>query len=74
MKIEFYENINNGLNKARKRLPQKYVLGEPEVTANIYCKSRKLPNKATQNYSIDLRSLLGHPVGNIVLHLFTFFD
>ena len=30
------------------------VLGDPEVTANIYCKSRDLP-KDTQNYSIDLR-------------------
>ena len=53
MKIEFYENINNGLNKARKRLPPKYVLGDPEVTSNIYCKSRKLPNTDTQNYSTD---------------------
>ena len=33
----------------------KGVLGDPEVTANIYCKSRKLPNTDTQNYSTDLR-------------------
>ena len=27
------------------------LLGDPEVTANIYCKSRNLPNTDTQNYS-----------------------
>ena len=32
-----------------------YLLGDPEVTANIYCKSRNLPKKDTQNYSTDLR-------------------
>ena len=31
------------------------VLGDPEVTANIYCKSNNLPNTDTQNYSTDLR-------------------
>ena len=31
------------------------LLGDPEVTANIYCKSRNLPNTDTQNYSTDLR-------------------
>ena len=30
-------------------------LGDSEVTANIYCKSRNLPNTDTQNYSTDLR-------------------
>ena len=30
-------------------------LGDPEVTANICCKSRNLPNTDTQNYSTDLR-------------------
>ena len=30
-------------------------LGDPEVTANMYCKSRNLPNTDTQNYSTDLR-------------------
>ena len=25
-----------------------YILGDPEVTANIYCKSRNLPNTDTQ--------------------------
>ena len=32
-----------------------YILGDPEVTANIYCKSRNLPNTDTKNYSTDLR-------------------
>ena len=31
------------------------VLGDPEVTENIYCKSRNLPNTDTQNYGTDLR-------------------
>ena len=31
------------------------VLGDPEVTANINCNSRNLPNTDTQNYSTDLR-------------------
>ena len=31
------------------------ILGDPEVTANIYCKSCNLPNTKTQNYSTDLR-------------------
>ena len=32
-----------------------HILGDPEVTANIYCKSRNLPNTDTQNYTTDLR-------------------
>ena len=31
------------------------LLDDPEVTANIYCKSRNLPNTDTQNYSTDLQ-------------------
>ena len=31
------------------------LLGDPEVTANIYCKLRNLPNTDTQNHSTDLR-------------------
>ena len=42
--------------------PYHAILGDPEVTANIYCKSRNLPNTDTQNYGTDLRQLLGHPV------------
>ena len=31
------------------------LLDDPEVTANIYCKSCNLPNEETQDYSTDLR-------------------
>ena len=31
------------------------MLGDPEITASIYCKSSTLPNTDTQNYSTDLR-------------------
>ena len=31
------------------------LLGDPEVTKNIYCKSRNLPNTDTKKYSTDLR-------------------
>ena len=41
------------------------LLGDPEVTANIYCKSRNLHNTDTQNYSTDCR-LLGHPVPSYI--------
>ena len=41
---------------------QNDLLGDPEVTANIYCKSRNLPNTDTQNYSTDLRYVLVHPL------------
>ena len=45
-------------------------LGDPEVTANIYYKSRNLPNTDTQNYSKDLHSFLGQPVkrGKCTIH------
>ena len=36
-------------------LPNHEILGDPEVTASIYCKSRNLPNTDTQNHSTDLR-------------------
>ena len=32
------------------------------ITANLYCKSRNLPNTDVCNYSIGLRSFLRHPV------------
>ena len=38
------------------------MVGDPEVTKNICCKSRNLPNMDTHNYSTDLRYFLGHPV------------
>ena len=31
------------------------ILGDPEVTANIYCKSRNLPDTDTQNDRTDMR-------------------
>ena len=31
------------------------ILGDLEVTANIYCKSPNFPNTKTQNYSTDIR-------------------
>ena len=31
------------------------ILGDPEVTANIYCNSRNHPIMDAQNYSTDLR-------------------
>ena len=43
------------LNDHSRQLSSAYVLGDPEVIANIYCKSRNFPNKDTQNNSIDLR-------------------
>ena len=33
----------------------KHILGDPEVTANIYRKLRNLPKKDKHNYSTDLR-------------------
>ena len=55
--------LNSLINRAMVELHGWAILGDPEVTANIYCKSRNLPNTDTQNYSTDLRQLLGHPVG-----------
>ena len=34
---------------------QYHILGDTEVTANIYCKSCNLPNTITQINSTDLR-------------------
>ena len=39
-------------NNLRQQLD---VLDDPEVNANIYCKSRDLLNTDTQFYSTDLR-------------------
>ena len=41
---------------------QSVVLGDPELTANINCKSRNLPNMDTDYYGIDLRYFLGHQI------------
>ena len=45
-------------------------LVDPEVTANIYCKSRNLHNTDTQNYTTDFRFLLGHPVIKVIEYKF----
>ena len=37
------------------------LLGDPEVTANIYCKSCNLSNADAENYSTDLLEFVGHP-------------
>ena len=50
-------NVTNYLNvvfhvtdiKLRIQPSADYALGDPEDTANIYCKSRNIPNKDTQN-------------------------
>ena len=39
----------------RRSTRSTYILGDPEVTANIYCKLRNLPKTDTQKYSTDLR-------------------
>ena len=41
---------------------EREILGDPEVTVNIYFKSCNLPNTDTHNYGTDLRLLLGHPI------------
>ena len=48
------KNEENEREIKRKREGSKCVLGDPEVTAYIHCKSRNLPNTDTQNYSTDL--------------------
>ena len=47
-----------GLAHNRKRhckVNLNHVLGDPEVAANIYCKSHNIPNTGTEIYSTDLR-------------------
>ena len=51
----YYEN---GLNYSQLNAIDKFwteILGDPEVTANIYCKKRNLPNTDSQNDCVDLR-------------------
>ena len=53
--------------RVRKALREiEILLGYPEVTANIYGKSRNHPKTDTQNDSTDLWLLLGHPVGRCI--------
>ena len=48
---------DEGIGGFKKQVQNIYILGillgDPEVTANIYCKSSNLPNSDTCNYSID---------------------
>ena len=46
-----------------------HILGDPEVTANIYCKSRNLPNSDTQKYKFAVTS--GSPSIQFVFAVFT---
>ena len=45
------------------------VLGVPYISANIYCKSRNLPNTDIHNYSKDLRQFLRNSVVYIYFFL-----
>ena len=47
--------ILNEIKTRIKRKIKKHLPGDPEVTANINCKSRNLTNIDTQNHSTDLR-------------------
>ena len=55
------ELSENGTQAASRKLQQlvdfdvPQVLGVPYITANIYCKSRNLPNTDIRIYSLDLR-------------------
>ena len=46
------------------------LLGNSEVTPNIYCKSRNLANTDSQNYMTGLWLLLGNPVCYLKLRKF----
>ena len=65
-KFQHSKQTENNLNKRKKNnlkvqiyftehLQPLLILGDPEVTANIHCKSRNLPNTDTQNYTTVLR-------------------
>ena len=60
-KIYFCHMVSNGIKpfygvkRNLRDFIKAQVLGDPGVTANIYCKSLNLPNTGTQNYSTDLR-------------------
>ena len=49
--------VAGGVNGATKPVNEvsRALLGDPEGTANINCKSHNLPNTDTQNYSTDMR-------------------
>ena len=49
------DNINGDITYICLNISNLELLGDPEVTANIYCKSCNLPNTDTQKHSTDLR-------------------
>ena len=51
----YAKNFNSDEWHKLHSMSKKLILDDPEVTPNIYCKSRSLPNRDTQNYSTDLR-------------------
>ena len=55
MKREKKNSIGLPINKELIIFLFVIILGDPEVTANIYCISHNLPNTDTQNYSTDLQ-------------------
>ena len=56
------QNYDESQSKEGKR-SKKVLLGDPEVTANLYCNFACPYWEGCVIFSIYLRSLLGHPVG-----------
>ena len=54
MRAIFYAPENKGRTN-KFRLENFIVQSVPYITANIYCKSRNLPNTDIHNYSTDVR-------------------
>ena len=54
-RLRVYSLGPGALSRARPDKERTMLLGDPEITENIYCKSRNLPNKDTQYCSTDLR-------------------
>ena len=53
--VKIKKNADNVKFKVGISFDDSYMLGVPYIIANIYCKSRNLPNTDRRNYSIDLR-------------------
>ena len=53
--VKIKKNADNVKFKVGISYDDSYMLGVPYITANIYCKSRNLPNTDTHNHSTDLR-------------------
>ena len=50
-----FKGITNHLLRGQVDHGVSILLGDPDVTTNIYCKSRNLPKTDTQNYGTDFR-------------------